>query len=224
MKRGYFVTGTDTDVGKTLVSAALVHGYASKGCRAVGMKPIASGANIVDGTLVNEDVVQLRAAANIDAPLDKITPYVFASPIAPHIAAMEAGVKLKVETIVDAFSGLRASADIVVVEGAGGFLVPLDDAHDMGDIAAALGLPVILVVGMRLGCINHALLTVAAIESRGLVLAGWIANVVSDGMSRFEENMDCLRKRIDAPCLGVIPHLESPDFRQAAEFLHLPAA
>lgn len=223
MKRGYFVTGTDTGVGKTLIAAALIHAFALAGSKVAGMKPVAAGAEFVDGRWLNEDVSQLRAAANVDAPLSMINPYVFAPPIAPHIAALEAGVKLAIEPVLAACNGLQKLAETLVVEGAGGFLVPLNDRQDMGDLAVALGLPVILVVGMRLGCINHALLTVAAIESRGLSLAGWVASVVDADMPRLEENLATLRQRIDAPCLGTVPHLASADFRQAAEYLQLPA-
>ncbi len=223
MKRGYFVTGTDTGVGKTLIAAALIHAFALAGSKVAGMKPVAAGAEFVDGRWLNEDVSQLRAAANVDAPLSMINPYVFAPPIAPHIAAREAGVELAIEPVLAACNGLQNLAETLVVEGAGGFLVPLNDRQDMGDLAVALGLPVILVVGMRLGCINHALLTVAAIESRGLSLAGWVASVVDADMPRLEENLATLRQRIDAPCLGMVPHLASADFRRAAEYLQLPA-
>lgn len=223
MKRGYFVTGTDTGVGKTLIAAALIHAFTLAGSRVAGMKPVAAGAELVDGRWLNEDVAQLRAAANVDAPLSMINPHVFAPHIAPHIAAREAGVELAIEPILAACNGLQALAETLVVEGAGGFLVPLNDRQDMGDLAVALGLPVILVVGMRLGCINHALLTVAAVESRGLSLAGWVANVVDAEMPRLEENLATLRQRIEAPCLGVVPRLASADFRQAAEYLQLPA-
>lgn len=223
MKRGYFVTGTDTGVGKTLIAAAFIHAFALAGSKVAGMKPVAAGAEFVDGRWLNEDVSQLRAAANVDAPLSMINPYVFAPPIAPHIAAREAGVELAIEPVLAACNGLQNLAETLVVEGAGGFLVPLNDRQDMGDLAVALGLPVILVVGMRLGCINHALLTVAAIESRGLSLAGWVASVVDADMPRLEENLATLRQRIDAPCLGTVPHLASADFRRAAEYLQLPA-
>ncbi len=219
MKRGYFITGTDTGVGKTLIAAALIHGFAAAGGRVVGMKPVAAGAELSDGQWLNEDVSQLRAAANVDAPLASVNPYVFAPPIAPHIAASQAGVVISLDRIKTAFADLAALADVVVVEGAGGFLVPLNERQDMGDLAVRLDLPVILVVGMRLGCINHALLTVAAIESRGLPLAGWVANVVDAEMPYLEENLAALQQRISAPHLGTVPHLADADFRQAANYL-----
>jgi len=222
MKRGYFITGTDTGVGKTLIAAALIHGFASAGRRVVGMKPVAAGAEFTDGQWLNEDVLQLRAAANVDAPLASVNPYVFASPIAPHIAASQAGITISLDKIKAAFADLAELADVVVVEGAGGFLVPLNDRQDMGDLAAELGLPVILVVGMRLGCINHALLTVAAIEARGLPLAGWVANVVDAEMLYLEENLTALQQRIAAPHLGTVPRLADADFRQAANYLQPP--
>lgn len=222
MKRGYFITGTDTGVGKTLIAAALIHGFAAAGGRVVGMKPVAAGAELSDGQWLNEDVSQLRAAANVDAPLASVNPYVFAPPIAPHIAASQAGVAVSLDKIKTAFADMAELADVVVVEGAGGFLVPLNDRQDMGDLAVELDLPVILVVGMRLGCINHALLTVAAIESRGLPLAGWVANVVDAEMPYLEENLATLRQRIAAPHLGTVPRLADADFRQAASYLQLP--
>jgi len=222
MKRGYFITGTDTGVGKTLIAAALIYGFVSAGRHVVGMKPVAAGAEFTDGLWLNEDVSQLRAAANVDAPLASVNPYVFAPPIAPHIAASQAGVVISLDKIKAAFSDLAELADMVVVEGAGGFLVPLNDRQDMGDLAAALGLPVILVVGMRLGCINHALLTVAAIEAKGLPLAGWVANVVDAEMPCLEENLATLQQRIAAPHLGTVPRLAAADFRQAADYLQLP--
>ncbi|HEY8355477.1 MAG TPA: dethiobiotin synthase [Methylophilaceae bacterium] len=223
MRQGYFITGTDTGVGKTMIAAALIHKIVLAGKRVAGMKPVASGAEPAEGGLLNEDVRQLRAAANVDAPHALVNPYVFAPPIAPHLAARDAGIELSTERVLEAYDGLQALAELVVVEGAGGFLVPLNDRQDMGDLAAALGLPVVLVVGMRLGCINHALLSVAAIEARGLPLAGWVANVVDAGMARLEDNLVSLRQRIDAPCLGLVPHLTAGDFRQVAEYLDLPA-
>lgn len=221
MKRGFFITGTDTGVGKTLIATALMQRFAASGNKVVGMKPVAAGAEFTDGQWLNEDVSQLQVAANVDAPLASVNPYVFAPPIAPHIAAGQAGIVISLDKIKAAFSDLAELADVVVVEGAGGFLVPLNDRQDMGDLAAALGLPVILVVGMRLGCINHALLTVAAIEASGLPLAGWVANLVDAEMPCLEENLATLQQRIAAPHLGTVPRLADADFRQAVNFLRL---
>ncbi len=224
MKQGLFITGTDTGVGKTLIATALVHGFAQSGKRVIGMKPVAAGALLFDGKLLNDDVVQLMAASNVEAPLSLINPYVFEPPVAPHIAAAQAGISMSISKLKSDFESLRDTADVVVVEGAGGFLVPLNDKEDMADLAMALDLPVVLVVGMRLGCLNHALLTVAAIEARGLRLAGWIANSIDPQMMNFSENLESLKQRITAPCLGVVPYSDSMDFRQISAYLELPTS
>jgi len=178
----YFIAGTDTGVGKTLVSCALLHGFAALGKSVVGMKPVAAGCDERDQ---NEDVGQLRAASNILASGGQINPYCFAQPVAPHLAARFTGIRINFARIMESFSELNAQADVVIVEGAGGFRVPLNDEQDSADLAVQLGLPIILVVGMRLGCLNHALLTVEAIVARGLTLAGWVANVPeADGTTR----------------------------------------
>jgi dethiobiotin synthetase len=224
MKQGFFITGTDTGVGKTLIAAALAHGFAQSGKRVIGMKPVAAGAALQDGQLVNDDVVQLMAASNVEAPLSLINPYVFKPPVAPHIAAALAGISMSIPKLKSDFESLRDTAEVVVVEGAGGFLVPLNSSEDMADLAMALDLPVVLVVGMRLGCLNHALLTVAAIEARGLRLAGWIANSIDPQMTNFSENIESLKQRITAPCLGLVPYLSSIDFRQVSAYLELPTS
>jgi dethiobiotin synthetase len=219
----YFVTGTDTDVGKTLVSCALLHGFAARGRRVVGMKPVAAGLN-ADGQ--HDDVLQLRAASNVQfdsdsASNEQINPYRFAPAIAPHLAAQLAGVNIDLAHVVESYSVLAKQADVVIVEGAGGFLVPLNDRQDSSDLAQQLGLPIILLVGMRLGCLNHALLTVEAIAARGLVLAGWVANVVDADMAMLGENVAALQQRISAPLLGVVPNMVQPDARVASRLLDL---
>lgn len=212
MKRAYFVTGTDTGVGKTTISSALVHQFAALGLRSVGMKPVASGCVVQDGVLLSEDVQQLKAASNLTLPLSDINPYAFEPAIAPHIAASQAGAEIDLSVIQAAYARLEAAADVVIVEGVGGFRVPLNDTVDTADLAIALGLPVILVVGLRLGCINHALLTAEAIAARGLTLAGWIANRIDPAMSMQEENLQALSLRLQAPCLGVVPWVAAGDF------------
>jgi len=208
-----FVTGTDTGVGKTLVAAALLHKCRERGWTSVGMKPVAAGCGDVDA---------LIAAGNLAADRQLVNPYFFSEPIAPHIAAEEGGVGIALPRIADCFRQLSEIADAVVVEGAGGFLVPLGADHDSGDLACLLGLPLVLVVGMRLGCINHALLTQEAIASRGLSLAGWVANRVAPEMDRFEANLAALRQRMVAPLLGVVPFLDPADPVAAADYLMLP--
>jgi dethiobiotin synthetase len=214
----YFVTGTDTNVGKTLISCALLHGFAALGKRVVGMKPIAAGLN-ADGQ--HDDVLQLRAASNVPASNEQVNPYRFAPAIAPHLAAQLAGVNIDLARIVESYSVLAKQADVVIVEGAGGFLVPLNDSQDSGDLAKQLGLPIILVVGMRLGCLNHALLTVEAIAARGLVLAGWVANGMDEDMPALRENIADLRERIAAPLLGVVPYMAHPHARVVGKYLQL---
>lgn len=213
-----FVTGTDTEIGKTLVSSALLHALVQKGGRVAGMKPIAAGTQWVDGAWHNEDVDSLVAAANLRLPLELVTPYLFHDAIAPHIAAQREGVAMRLEHIQDCYAAIAAQADAVVVEGVGGFCVPLSTEFDTADLAASLALPVVLVVGLRLGCISHALLTAEAIARRGLALAGWVANTVDADMPFLAENVDTLRARLPAPLLGLIPRLADPSAKAAAGF------
>lgn len=216
--RGFFVTGTDTGVGKTLVACALLHALADRGLRVVGMKPVAAGRE-PDGTYL--DVESLVAASSVAAPRGWVNPYAFDPPIAPHIAAEQAGVRIEPARILTAWRELAEIADVVVVEGVGGFCVPLNESRDAGDLAAELGLPVILVVGLRLGCLNHAILTARAIRIAGLPLAGWVANEVSPNMGKLEENIAALDARLGCPRLGRIPYLSRPTGRGAASALDL---
>lgn len=204
--RAWLVTGTDTDAGKTFVTCALLRAAQAQGLSALGMKPVAAGGSVVDGKLLNDDTALLMAASSVRAPAGLVTPYCLRSAIAPHIAAAEEGVRIERACIIAAATDLRRRADVVLIEGAGGILVPLGEDFSIADIAAELGIPVILVVGMRLGCINHALLSAEAIAARGLELAGWVANRIDPAMQRFEANLETLRMRINAPLLGVTPH------------------
>lgn len=207
---GIFVTGTDTGVGKTWVAVGLLRSLAAAGFRAVGMKPVAAG--FEPNTDVNGDVVALSAAGNVDAPAGFRNPYAFAEPVAPHLAAAAAGVTIEMSRIVDAAAMLRRTADALVVEGAGGALVPIDRRRDMLDVAAALGLPVLLVVGMRLGCLNHALATALAVQRRGLLLAGWIANALPPQMALLTQNVEALAERLGSPPLALVDAGEHPTF------------
>lgn len=209
-RSGLFVTGTDTEVGKTLVAAALVHAYRRAGGKAIGMKPIAAGCHRVDGAWRNEDIDTLVEASSPGITAEDINVYLFREPIAPHIAAARGGTRIHVDRIVARFDALAENADAIVVEGAGGFLVPLGGEANFADLAVALGLPVVLVVGMRLGCINHALLTQEAVAARGLTLAGWVANRVVPDMDAYAENLATLVTLLRAPLLGEIPHLREP--------------
>ncbi|WP_081686889.1 dethiobiotin synthase [Chitinilyticum litopenaei] len=207
----YFITGTDTDVGKTVVTAQLLRGLVSQGYRSVGMKPVASGCEWRAGELWNRDVALHAAASNVAAPLALVNPYRFEPPISPHLAAAEAGVAIDLDLIARCAEELRQSADIVLVEGAGGWLAPLDEAHSMADLAIRLDLPVILVVGMRLGCINHARLTEQAIRLAGCRLAGWIANALDPDMARYAENLAYLQAVLPAPLLGEVAYARDAD-------------
>jgi dethiobiotin synthetase len=208
---GFFVTGTDTGVGKTLVSAALLHAFASLGCRVIGMKPVAAGADKIEEVWCNEDVLQLQAASNVTADPAWVNPYLLRVPVAPHIAAEYQGVTIELPRIRDAYEHLEALADVVIVEGAGGFKVPLSSSRDSADLAKHLDLPIILVVGMRLGCLNHALLTAEAITLRGLTFAGWVANRIDPEMPAYEENLAALRLRLPGPLLAEFPYVQHPD-------------
>lgn len=202
--RGLFVTGTDTGVGKTLVAAALVRAMVHTGLKTVGMKPVASGSLTTPEGLRNEDALQLQAAANLTRPYELVNPYAFAPPIAPHIAAQEAGVKIELPYILSAFDQLCAGADAVVVEGVGGWQVPLAENFELPDLARALALPVVLVVGLRLGCLNHALLSARAIRADGLILDAWVANVIDPAFERRAENLATLARAMGAPPLAHI--------------------
>jgi dethiobiotin synthetase len=203
---GWFVTGTDTGVGKTRAAQALLAASAHAGQRAVGMKPVASGCRATPDGLRSEDAEALIRASNVTATYADVNPYAFAPTISPHLAAREAGVTIQLDVIRKCFMRLADQADYVVVEGAGGWFVPLNDEHAMADVARVLGLSIVLVVGMRLGCLNHALLTQAAIEKSGLAFVGWIANRVDPAMERFDENLATLEKCLHAPLLTVFPH------------------
>lgn len=215
--RSVFVIGTDTGVGKSLVSAALLRGAAQTGLRAVGMKPVAAGIDPQpDGSLACGDVLTLQAAGNVAADPALVNPFCLPDPLSPHLAARRAGQRITLAPLVAAHRALCAQADRVIVEGAGGFLVPLDEGDDGeapdaplltgADLALALGVPLVLVVGLRLGCLNHALLTAEAVRARGLTLAGWVANRIDPAMACADENLDFLRRHIPAPLLADVPH------------------
>lgn len=199
---GWFITGTDTGVGKTRVSAALIQALRSTGHSVIGMKPVASGCRVTPGGLCNEDAELLMQAASVNADYSLVNPYAFEPAIAPHIAAREAGVRIELTHISDAYTRLAGLADHVVVEGVGGWRVPLGRVITTEHLAKALGLPVVLVVGLRLGCLNHALLTAGAIEAAGLPLAGWVANEIEPDMDSIEENVAFLAQALTAPLLG----------------------
>ncbi|NHZ95085.1 dethiobiotin synthase [Massilia sp. CCM 8734] len=216
-----FVTGTDTEIGKTLVSAAILHMLVAGGVRACGMKPVAAGATERHGELHNDDADMLVAESSVHLPVNITTPYMLRAACAPHIAAKLDGVTIEPVPIIAAYAEIAAASDAVVVEGVGGFRVPFSDLFDSAQLAEQLNLPVILVVGLRLGCISHALLTVEAIIARGLVLAGWVVNEIDPDMQFADENVEALAERIPARLLGRIPYLEQPTAARAAKFIDL---
>ena len=219
MTYGVFVTGTDTGIGKTLVACALIRAIAARDRRVIGMKPIAAGAEYRAGAWRNEDAEALAAVSNVRAPERTTNPYCLRLAVAPHIAAREEGVTIELPEIQKAYSELVGIADFVVVEGVGGFRVPLSSGLDTAQLAEALGLPLVLVVGIRLGCISHTLLTTEAIAARGLRLAGWVANRVDPQMTKADENVASLRERIAGPLLGELPYMARPSHTAIAELL-----
>ena len=211
-KTAYFITGTDTDVGKTYIASALVRYFVQQGQTAVGMKPIAAGCEKINGALRNADVSALLAASNLAARLEDVNPYAFEPAIAPHIAAEQEGVSVSLSKIKHAFDTLQLQADVVIVEGAGGFRVPINREQTMADLAAQLNFPVIMVVGIRLGCINHALMTAGSIKAAGLNLAGWVANRIDPDMPALAENIQTLKAMIKAPCIADVNWGAVPKF------------
>jgi dethiobiotin synthetase len=218
-----FVTGTDTGVGKTRVAAALCHALAGRGVRVAAMKPVASGCTPTPAGLRNDDALALMAAMNVRADYAEVNPYAFAPAIAPHIAAREAGIEIDFEVLDRAHERLRLRAQVLIVEGAGGWLAPLDAGRGFADLAVRWQMEVILVVGMRLGCLNHALLTVESIERRGLRLCGWVANSVDPEFERCLENISSLQNRISAPCIGILPFRPQYDIDAWSQALSLDA-
>ncbi len=217
-----FVTGTDTGVGKTRVAVALCSAFAAAGRRVAAMKPVASGCVRTLEGLRNEDAVALRQAMTVRAPYAEVNPYAFEPAIAPHIAAAEAGEVIDYELLDRCYGRLAARSDVTVVEGAGGWLAPLDARCSFADLAVRWNLDVILVVGLRLGCLNHAFLTMQAVRARGLRLAGWVGNGIDPAFERREANLKTLRDGIAAPCIGVFPHAPHPKSADLIEQL-LPA-
>ena len=218
-----FVVGTDTGIGKTHATCALLHALARRHARVCGMKPIASGGVQTADGLTNEDSIAHRAASTVRVPPELDNPILLPEPLSPHLSAMRAGTAIDLDVVLKAVAALRARTDALVVEGAGGFLVPLSETQSGADLAVAMGLPLVLVVGMRLGCLNHALLTAEAIRARGLVLAGWIANRVDPDFLCPEENLAYLRTHLGAPLWADLPFSAAPDPRADADRFTLPA-
>jgi dethiobiotin synthetase len=222
MNAGYFVVGTDTGIGKTHATCALLHALARRHARVCGMKPIAAGGVQTADGLSNEDSIAHRAASTVRVPPALDNPILLPEPLSPHLAAARAGTAISFGVVLDAVAQLRARTDALVVEGAGGFLVPLSETQTGADLAVALQLPLVLVVGMRLGCLNHALLTAEAIRVRGLTLAGWIANRVDPDFLCPDENLAYLRAHLGAPLWADLPFAAHPDPRADADRFTVP--
>ncbi|MCW0466000.1 dethiobiotin synthase [Xanthomonas sacchari] len=212
----FYVTGTDTGIGKTIASTALLHALRARGQRAVGMKPVASGCTREADGWRNEDALALQDASAPRPAYDDLNPYALPLPLAPELAAADADVQLELAPIAAAFERRRAQADVVVVEGVGGWAAPLSATLDQADLARALRLPVVLVVGLRLGCLNHARLSAAAIAADGLQCIGWIGNEIDPAMERIDDNMAMLRARLPMPCWGRLPYRPQPQAEQLA--------
>jgi dethiobiotin synthetase len=222
MSQAYFIAGTDTDVGKTTIAAGLLHAARLQGLSTLGAKPVASGCLMTAKGLRNSDAQALIDESSIKLAYEEVNPFAFEPAIAPHVAAREASVALEVTVLAKAMRHvLEQGADFTLIEGAGGWRVPLSNHANLSDLAIALKLPVILVVGVRLGCINHALLSAEAIARDGLQLAGWVANIIEPRTSRLEENLASLAERLPAPCLGRVPKLKQATADAVAEYLQL---
>jgi dethiobiotin synthetase len=206
MAKGFFITGTDTEVGKTFVSSQIIKAFRQQGVRVSGYKPVASGGEWSNGKLVNEDALSMMREASVSMPYEDVNPYCFEHPIAPHVAAMKANVDIRLDVIKANYIKHAALADIVIVEGAGGWKVPLNDELSFDSVPLALNLPVVLVVGLKLGCINHALLTEEAIINSGCEFVGWVANDISSNFEARNENIMALKERMKSPCVGFFEH------------------
>lgn len=205
MSQGYFITGTDTHIGKSIVSASMLHGIANRGLSVAGMKPIATGCLESENGLRNEDAELMMQYSNVDLPYDLVNPYAYEPPVSPHLAARRENEEISIDKIVESYQAISEQADWVIVEGVGGWMVPINENELVEDLAKALNLPLIFVVGTRLGCINHALLTLDRIRTSGLPVAGWVANIMDRNINFLPEVIDTLRLRIDAPLVGIIP-------------------
>jgi len=219
---GVFISGTDTGVGKTVASCALLHALRAQGLRAVGMKPLASGCSRTDAGWRNEDALALQAASDPVPPYDDVNPYALPEPLAPEIAAREAGFAVSLAPMLEAHARLQRQADSVVVEGVGGWMAPLASELMQADLVRALRVPVVLVVGLRLGCLNHAYLSARAIAGDGCELVGWIGTHIDPAMARIDDNRALLADRLPAPCLGWLPWQARPDAAALSQHLRLP--
>jgi dethiobiotin synthetase len=219
---GYFITGTDTEIGKTWISLGLMARIQAHGLMVAGMKPVASGCDLTDKGLRNGDACQLREQSSHNPDYTLVNPYAFTPPVAPHIAAELAGITINIDAIIEAYLGLQSKVDRVIVEGVGGWRVPINNEQSLTDLVRALGLPVILVVGLRLGCINHALLSAEAIVADGVELHGWVANQVDPHYENSEATISTLKHKLTVPLLGHVPHLTTLTAQNIASYIDIP--
>jgi dethiobiotin synthetase len=222
-KKVLFITGTDTDIGKTLIATGLLEAANSQGMKTAAIKPVAAGCSDIGEGPQNEDALMLQAAASTELSYQQVNPVALDEPMAPHIAAKEQGKRLSADRLTGFCRGITLlPVDLVVIEGAGGWRVPINNRESMAEIPKQLNAEVVLVVGLKLGCINHALLTAQAIRSDGVKIAGWVANTIDEDMLRLDENIDTLKQLINEPCLGVIPKLSDKSPQHVATFLTVP--
>ncbi|MBT8121464.1 MAG: dethiobiotin synthase [Gammaproteobacteria bacterium] len=221
--RGLFVTGTDTGVGKTVISLGLMQALQDRGLSVAALKPVASGCERTPHGLRNDDALQLQQQASIPLAYEQVNPYAFEPPIAPHLAAEQAGQTVEINKIYEIYQYIASSVDVVIVEGVGGWQVPLNSRETVADLAHGLGLDICLVVGLRLGCINHALLSAQAIDHRGCTLAGWVANALPPTMDALDENINTLKQKLSSPLLGVVPVFNNFSVKSVAHCLQQAA-
>ena len=222
MAKTFFVTGTDTGCGKTLIASGLLAVAKARGLSTAGIKPVAAGCEQTEQGLRNEDALALQSQTTLPLSYEQINPVALEPAIAPHIAAADANRRLRADRLVGFCRGvLMQRPDFAVIEGAGGWRVPLNERETLADVAKQLQTPVILVVGMRLGCINHAILTAEAVQRDGLALAGWVANPAGEEMNRYQENLETLRRYLPAPLIGEVPFLNKPQAEQLVEYLNI---
>jgi dethiobiotin synthetase len=221
-RKTFFVTGTDTDVGKTQITAGLLHLANTQGLSTIGLKPVAAGCEKTEQGLRNQDALLLQAISSVKLPYEQINPITLIEPVSPHIAAQKEKRLLSADRLSGFCRSSFRMADFTLIEGAGGWRVPINPSETMADLVRVLQVPVILVVGMRLGCLNHALLTIEAIRQDGLPLVAWVANCVDANMRALDENIQTLQQRIPAPCLGVVPFIDQPTPEKIAKYLCLP--
>jgi dethiobiotin synthetase len=221
MTQGYFITGTDTNIGKSTVTASLLYGATKRGLQVAGMKPVATGCMESNDGLRNEDAELMMQYSNVDLAYELVNPYAFEPPVSPHLAAKRQNEEIQISTIMDAYHKICEQSDWIIVEGVGGWMVPINETEFVEDIAKAMQLPLLFVIGTRLGCINHSLLAMERIQASGLTVAGWIANIMDRNINFLPEVIDTLRLRIDAPLVGIIPPYRILNLERISEHLSM---